>query len=185
MNSDDPPSDSLSVATTPDTAFVRVRGRGSYKTGPVLKEFENAVVARGCQRFLFDMAECVGMDSTFMGILAGMAMRAQRRDGGEVIVLNLNQKTENLLVTLGLDRVLAVHRAGQAPTELDQELAQVSGLAELEQGRTDSAATAETMLAAHEDLVKAAPASESEFKDVIRYLKEEVQRFHGTDEGVS
>ena len=75
MPADGHPADVLLVATDGNTALVRVQGRGSFKVSAIMKEFATAMIDRGCNALVLDMANCIGMDSTFMGVLAGLAFR--------------------------------------------------------------------------------------------------------------
>ena len=101
------------------------------------------------------------MDSTFMGTLAGISLWL-----GEscLSVVNLNERNAESLCSLGLDqlfnvRVSAIKKDGQAlPIPLEE----------------DRTARAQTMLEAHEALIKTAPENLPKFKDVIQYLEEEL-----------
>jgi len=171
------PGDKLLVAIAKDTAFVRVQGRGSFKVSTAMKEFVAAAIERGCQRMILDMAECIGMDSTFMGVLAGLAVRLKAQADGRIIMLNLSLRTRGLLATLGLDQVIEPYMAGGTPEPL-QALFPVTGekLTSLDTLEGSSRATAETMLEAHEDLVRLAPDNLPKFKDVLTFLREDLKR---------
>jgi hypothetical protein len=79
-------------------------------------------------------------------------------------VVNLNERNAESLCSLGLDqlfnvRVSAIKNDGQAlPLPLEE----------------DRTARAQTMLEAHEALIKTAPENLPKFKDVIQYLEEEL-----------
>ena len=98
--------DKLWVAIQEETAFVHVQGRGSFKISSALKQFGNAMLENGCRHIILDMIDCVGMDSTFMGVLAGLAFRLKQLGGGEIIMVNLSLRTRGLLATLGLDQII-------------------------------------------------------------------------------
>lgn len=177
-----PETDALLVAVDPPSAFVRVRGRGSFKFGPALKKFGASAIERRCRRIVMDMSECIGMDSTFMGVMAGLAMRLRKECEGELVMLNLGPKNLSLLSTLGLDQLLRVVDASGAPPP-EQMLPEAS-LSALDAGGTDRRVQAQTMIDAHEDLVRLSPENQSRFKDVLAYLKEDLQRSGGaSDEG--
>lgn len=166
--------DALLVATHQSVALINVKGRGSFKNGPALKQFASSAIGEGCNQFVIDMAGCRGMDSTFMGVLAGIALRLRREAGGRVVIINLSAVNRNLLETLGLDRVIAIHEAGIPDATLRQDLAALS-----EAYRLDTAAderfTLETMLTAHRDLVRADAANFPKFQNVIEYLGKDLK----------
>ncbi len=174
-----PVKESLCVALHRHRGLVRVLGRGSYRISPALKEFGAAVLDQGAEGMVLDMSECVGMDSTFMGVLAGLAIRfkKEQRSPGTVALIHLSPKLKRLLGTLGLDRLVEVHLAGHVP----EELAALSGEGLQKNGTPTEADTGrneqmETMLQAHEDLVKALPENLPQFKDVIEFLRQDVRR---------
>src|SRR5450631_2319235 len=60
--------------------WIRVEGRGSFQNSPALKEFSRKLIDEGRRKFVVDLKSCLAMDSTFMGTLAGLAIRL--RDTG-------------------------------------------------------------------------------------------------------
>ena len=176
----DPQSEALLVAIHEDTALVRVCGRGSFKIGPALKQFGTEAIARGCRRIILDMDTCMGMDSTFMGVLAGLALRLRRESDGVVVMMNLSDKTSYLLETLGLGRLLELYRVGQLDEALREHLSVLMDLNRLEVDADNQRLTLETMLEAHQDLVKAAPENLPKFKNVIAFVSQDLQQLEGS-----
>ena len=164
----DTSGDSVEVAIEGQDAFVRVSGRGTFKVGPALKQFGMMAIERGSRRIIVDMRDCVGMDSTFMGILAGLAGVLKKTEG-EVVLRRLSEKNLFLVKMLGLLHLLRVDEASHEET--------VSGASThaLAAGG-DKQAMTQAMIAAHEALVEAAPDNIVKFKDVLAYLKEDLKR---------
>jgi anti-sigma B factor antagonist len=171
--------DQLLVAIQKQCALVRVRGRGSFKNAPALKRFGVSAIEKGCVRIVLDMDECRGMDSTFMGVLAGLALRLQHEFAGQVVAINLTPKTLSLLETLGLTRLIDAHEAGAAAAELTDSLGEVFDVAALENPADDRRITLETMLEAHQNLVDATPDNLTRFKDVLTYLTQDLRQIQG------
>lgn len=175
--------DRLLVAVRDGRAIVRVRGRGSFKVSAALKEFAVSALEGEAHDVVVDLGSCVGMDSTFMGVLAGLARRCrQAGTGGRVVLLGLSVKTRGLVSTLGLDRVVEGHLAGETPPEWDLPVPEQT-LAPLEEGPADRQRRAETMLEAHETLVSVSDANAPRFRDVLDYLREEVRGSGGAAGG--
>lgn len=174
-------ADQLLVALQGDTAIVRVQGRGSFKVSATMKEFANAAIDRGCVRLVLDMAECIGMDSTFMGVLAGLAFRLkQKSEAGGIVMVNLSLRTRGLLATLGLDQVIEPHMSGDMPDSIATLIPSGgSGMTTLDNPERDTRETAVTMLEAHKDLVKLSPDNLPKFKDVLAFLQEDVGKSGG------
>lgn len=159
------PVDSLEVATQGHDAYVRVGGRGSFKGGPALKQFGMAALDRGCHRIIVDMARCTGMDSTFMGVLAGLAVTARKKDGA-IVLRAVSEKNATLLRTLGLIQLVTMETAGGSPVP--------TPTGDVLETLTDKRTLTETMLNAHETLVSVMPSNLPKFKDVLTYLKEDL-----------
>jgi anti-anti-sigma factor len=172
-------ADVLLVATHHTSALIRVQGRGSFKMGPGLKQFGLSAIGSGCKQFILDMDECAGMDSTFMGVLAGLACRLKDEGGGRMVMMNLSPKTLALLATLGLDRVIETYPEGSVSDDLKKRLSEVVDMSTLGNSISDRKLTLETMLTAHEDLVKVSPDNLPKFKNVMVYLSADLKQFEG------
>lgn len=174
------PVERLRVAIHQQLGLVQVIGRGSYRISPGLKEFASAALDRGAHGIVLDMADCIGMDSTFMGVLAGLSTRlaAKATPGhGRVTLINLSPKLRRLLTTLGLDQLVEVHLAGETPADLAALTER--GLQESGKETASEASRKErmqTMLSAHEDLVEALPHNKPQFKDVLDFLRQDIAR---------
>jgi anti-anti-sigma factor len=161
---------SILVGVTGNAVYIKVRGKGSFQNSPALKEFARQMLERGHRIFAFDLRECTVMDSTFMGTLAGMALRL-RESGGTLLVRNVNERNFELLRNLGLNNLFQIEPSsefppggstnGESPLQTENELS-----------RSDHAAC---MIEAHEALVDAAPENLARFKDVLEYLKQDLR----------
>lgn len=165
----------LLVAVQATFALVKVIGRATFKLAPSLKRFCMNALAQGCHDIVFDMEECQGMDSTFMGVLAGIAIHPGGAGDTHVIVMNLSSRTHGMLATLGLERVLECHEQDDPQPELKQRLADALHLEGLEVD-DDRTLSLTTMLQAHQHLVDVDPGNMTRFRDVLTYLDQEVQR---------
>lgn len=141
--------------------WVRVEGKGTFQNSPGLKDFSRKLIEAGRLEFVVDLRNCPAMDSTFMGTLAGIALRLQEAGGGELWVVNRNERNADLLSGLGLDVLFSHHPPPAA----------VRGDGEAIQSTVDKAAIRDVMLEAHEAVVTVNPANEAAFKDVLQYLK--------------
>ncbi|MFO7536401.1 MAG: STAS domain-containing protein [Kiritimatiellia bacterium] len=170
-------NDALLVAINHPRAMVIVRGRGTFKVAPSLKKFGTTAIEAGCRLLLLDMQDCIGMDSTFMGVIGGLAVRLRKELNGELAMVNLSVKNRALLATLGLDKCV---RTDGAEAEMEAFL---SGreLSRLETAPIDRDVTTQTMLDAHNELVSISSDNLAKFKDVIAYLQDEMQRSRDKD----
>ncbi len=164
----DTSGDKVEVGIQGDVAYVRVHGRGTFKVGPALKQFGTTAIEQGCSRIVVEMQECVGMDSTFMGILAGLST-VLKKTGREVVLVNLSEKNLFLLKMLGLLHLVRVE------TSVDDPAVPVVAEQSLRTGE-DKRQMTQTMITAHEALIDASPDNIVKFKDVLAYLKEDLKR---------
>lgn len=160
--------DQLRVATTDDTGYVKVFGRGSFKVSAALKQFAGRILDLGGSTLLVDLHDCIGMDSTFMGVLAGISQRLKRENAGQVVVTGASAKIVNLMTTLGLSRLVTI---------LERDVEDLPARLEaLERSNESPLQSAETMLDAHQNLVEIQEDNALRFQDVLDYLHEDIQR---------
>lgn len=116
---------------------------------------------RGHREFVVDLKDCELMDSTFMGTLAGMALKAG--GAGKIRIIRANPRNRDVLRNLGLDRILSVEEAGPEPPEPLRE----------KNLRPPREAERDAIIEAHENLVATSPENAVRFKDVLEFLKQE------------
>ena len=165
----------LEVARQGATVYLRVLGRATFTVGPVLKQFGTAAIEEGCTRMVLDASACEGMDSTFMGVLAGMATRLARQTGGTMVMLNVPDKLFEVLKTLGLDQLMECRRLGAAPEPLVEPPLTARALSPIAVAAADLQTTQHVMLEAHANLAAVSAANQLRFKDVLTYLREDLK----------
>lgn len=165
---------SILVGRVGQLIWVRIEGRGSFQNSPALKEVCQRAMGSGISEVVVDLANCPVMDSTFMGTLAGAALKArQSRPPASLLVLNANERNTSLLRNLGLDQVFDVDHAGTRHAvlrrEVESELLERASREPL--SRQEQAAH---VLEAHEALGRANEANVERFRDVVEFLKSEM-----------
>lgn len=150
--------------------WLRVNGRGTFQTSAGMKEYTRRMVQRGHREFVVDLADCELMDSTFMGTLAGIALRLREIGSGSLTVLHPNTRNRTLLENLGLDHLFSFESPSDAPPA-PRQVAQET----LPPPPPDPATQHDTILSAHEALVEADPENEERFRDVLDLLTQEPQ----------
>lgn len=147
--------------------WMRIEGRGSFQNSPALKEFSLGMIEKGRRHFVVDLKNCPAMDSTFMGTLAGLAMRLRDTGDGSLWVVNRNARNADLLAGLGLDALFS-----------DQPLpcAEVAECSEAIHRAADKASTREVMHEAHDACIAVDPRNADKFRDVLDHLKDSAAR---------
>ena len=90
-------------------SWIRCEGKGSFMNSPLVKAFGEARVAADESVLVVDLAGCTGMDSTFMGTLAGLASRLTGVDGGVLQVAEAEERNRRSLEDLGLDFLMQIN----------------------------------------------------------------------------
>jgi anti-sigma B factor antagonist len=156
-----------------DPVRLIIQGRASYTNCAPVQQFFERHVSESKASLEIDFSGCTGMDSTFMGLLAGAAMHMRQRKPvpGEITLTHLSTRNLELIRNLGLHKLLKVEGAGSNPGfpvhKLGGEIPVESSDA------SNKAASQDTILRAHEDLMKADPANVAKFQDVVAFLKRE------------
>lgn len=155
-----------------DPVIVQIRGKASFLNSSPVKELFDRLVKHGKSRYVIDFANCTGMDSTFLGILAGLGIAMMKLDPpGSVVLCNLGERNLELIENLGLHRLLTVDK-GESPEFVSDS----SNLESLDKGgKLPEIENARMVLDAHENLVEADASNKSKFQDVIAFLKNQVE----------
>ncbi len=171
-----PSADRLLVTIQQECALACVHGRGSFKNAPSLKRFSYSAFDHGCALLLLDMSQCCGMDSTFMGVLAGIAGRLKSVPDGRVVAINLSAKNMSLLTTLGLDRLIEIYGTDDTPPSIAHYLIDAAAQGETAGDDSGKRNTLTTMLEAHRELADVSTDNLTRFRDVISYLEQDLKQ---------
>lgn len=158
---------SILMAAHAEAAYIRPLGRANFETAADFKAAFEALRARGFRRYVIDLAECSQMDSTFLGILAASAMKlgGGTADPGAIHLCRPNERIVKLLGDLGVDRLFVI--SADAPMPPDYR--------DAPHADASPATMAKTSLEAHETLMALCPDNRLKFKDVVTFLKEDLE----------
>ena len=123
------------------------------------------MVERGFREFVVDLDKCAMLDSTFMGTMAGVALRLKELGQGRLRVVHCGERSHELLSGLGLDQLFSIQANGATAPQCEQLKAKSA------EGKDEQK---KEMLDAHEALCQAAPENLPRFKDVLDYLKQDL-----------
>lgn len=129
------------------------------------------MIQRGFRDFVVDLRDCEQMDSTFMGTLAGVALRLRELGQGAMRAVNVNERNLGLLSSLGLDQLFQVEAlaSGAESAPAASQLKEAVPSEPL-----DPSEQKEAVLEAHEALVEADSANAVKFRDVLEFLRQEL-----------
>ncbi|MBB5350524.1 anti-anti-sigma regulatory factor [Haloferula luteola] len=152
--------------------WIRCEGKGSFLQSPALKDCAQSAEKDGQKHFVIDLEACTGMDSTFMGTLAGLSTRL-RRTGGGVQIATPGAKNRQSLEDLGLDHLLEIEPLGAGwrgkVDEIRSSLKPYAPKAAQAMGER-----ARHVFDAHRDLASTSQANAERFRNVLDVLKKQV-----------
>jgi hypothetical protein len=138
---------------------------------PRLKDWADAQLSSGLKHIVVDLEICTGMDSTFMGTMAGIAMRLAKTDGGLLEIASANEKNSRSLEDLGLSALMLINPP--SPSWSGDEEAIRESLVEL--GVAGSTDNTQHVFDAHQTLVDADDSNTEKFSTVLDCLEAELR----------
>ena len=147
-----------------------MEGSATFRNCPVLRRFTDEMQSDGIHRFHFYLEECSGMDSTFLGSMAGLRLRVGNR--GAVVLHAATGRVRELIELLGLDRVVEIDTATGA------EAGPLSHLPHTPADREDAR---DLIIQAHEDLSGITPDNRARFQNVLEFLRAGRRRDDGEE----
>ena len=99
------PGDPISFWLSDGFAWIRPAGQANALNAPQVKAFAREMIQRGCQDFAVDLGACTILDETFMGTLAGCALRLRELGRGKLHILSCPPELETQLTDLGLEQL--------------------------------------------------------------------------------
>lgn len=167
----DAPKSTFLVDTQSDPVAICIEGRASFQNSACLHDFFTAMIARKRLRFVLDFQHCTSMDSTFLGVLAGVALELRKHiPQGSLILCRVGPRNLELVRNLGLHRLLTVD-TGETNVTLN------TGAAALDCNPVrNELESARLVLAAHENLIAADESNRAKFQDVLTFLKSRVDQ---------
>jgi len=142
--------------------FVKVSGRANFEYAVPLRELAMTLDDFKCVRL--DMAGCLAMDSTFMGVLSMIGLKAKKVEA-KVELANASDFLKKLLRDLGVAKLFDFVSGDTDETGYGSAVK-----------KADLLTTAETVSEAHETLVKADESNAEKFDQVIAFAKQDVER---------
>ena len=141
----------------------------------MLKEWCECEVNNGASCLVIDLAVCKGMDSTFMGTMAGLAMRLTKLPGGMLQVAEPGEKNRNSLEDLGLDALMQIDPVDAVWRGQIQDVREKLKPCNRANGLLQRADQAPHVLDAHKKLCEADERNTRKFGAVLDFLEAEVK----------
>lgn len=163
--------DRILVAVVAKTVYVKPFGYATQRTCLGLPDFLSAMLREGCTSVAFDLAQCGGMDSTFLGVIASAALSGMEPQGKRVVMLNAGEHARRDLRMIGLLGYLAFPgESCQPPRGLKLSRIDFVHLPSTERERL------QTIRDLHEALIKLNEKNRRNFGPFVKMLGDELAR---------
>jgi anti-sigma B factor antagonist len=162
---------SLLVSVEGKNALIKLEGRASFSSSVDFKTLVNRLAENGFSHFVLDLTDCVLMDSTFLGVLAGLGLNSSRNGHAlpDIELFHPSQRIRELLDNLGVAHLFKVLNGDGCLSENMTEI-------DVQPTTPDRIETTRICKDAHELLMRLSPANVDKFKDVARFLAEDLKK---------
>ena len=152
------------VARTSSTFKMKIIGRATFEVGPTLRQLVQDIEEDPDKTGVtIDLTECTGMDSTFMGILAMLALQLRKHNITITVVNPGNNRA--LLNGLGLKKLFN-YVEGESAGDSWRKTGSNPPIHD----------TAQTVLEAHKVLMKADDGNIKKFHTVVDMMEKELKK---------
>lgn len=155
------------VGISGNSALLKINGRAVYTNCAPVGDFFSKCKK---SKIIVDFKQCQGMDSTFMGILAGAAMETRKKKDAEsiLILINLSERNVELVKNLGLHLICDVDI--NCNTGINGNNLQMNDLV-----NDKSGASKDVILQAHETLAGLNAKNAKAFQEVLTYMRQKAE----------
>ena len=150
---------------------VKAIGRATFECVAPLRALAKQLDATEFKQIDIDLEDCQGMDSTYMGVLAMMALRAKKLNA-VITVYNASELNRTLLYGLGLKRLFQFK---EGKVDMGENIAQ-------EKTQEDKIEHATTVLEAHKTLMNVDQGNVSKFEKVVDFVQKDLDRLNEQSE---
>ena len=155
----------LLIAHNKGVYDIKVEGRANFEYGLPLRNFAKNLEGK-FEKVCIDLTSCTGMDSTFMGVLAMIGLKA-RKVGGIVEIINADANNRHLLIGLGLEKLFAFIERHESLENADWQQSEPD---------KDRLTTAETVVEAHQTLMDVDQNNIPKFEKVVEFAQEDLDK---------
>jgi anti-sigma B factor antagonist len=167
------PSAQMLVSVGDRCACLKIIGRANFTSSIDFKTLIDELLRKDYSYFVLDLSECTLMDSTFLGVLAGMGLKTNGPQADNVPrtieLFNPSPRIAELLENLG---VLHLFKVAQGEVTLPEETKPRDHVP-VNPSREE---VTRTCLEAHRTLMNIHPDNAARFKDVAAFLAEDLKK---------
>lgn len=164
------PGCKILVSAEPPTAIIKIAGRAAAESAREFQLLVQRLHGDGTACFCLDLTGCLLMDSTFSGVLAGLAGEPGTKaapNRPQFTLVGANARVLDLLDNLGVLGLVQVLTGGEL-------LAGREGGAEIALGEVTKDDTTRCCLEAHRLLMQLKPENAAKFRPVVELIERQL-----------
>lgn len=158
----------IEYAESGHSCYIRVIGLGTLQNGSSLRAYLKEAKQRGMLEYVFDLERCQGMDSSFMGLLAGIALDMGETAKGIAMLINVDEYNRGLLNQLGVLELIS-----EGTADIPGNAVWVS----LDPQDATALDRARMAIDSHDTLTRIKPENRHRFEALLKRLKDEFMGF--------
>jgi anti-anti-sigma regulatory factor len=161
----------LMVALMDQLVCIKINGRADFTLSKDSEKLIKELWERGYRRFIIELRDCVMMDSTYLGMLSGIGLKFNANgqpSDSPLELLNPSPRIAEVLESLGVAHLFKITHCPDFFAANFEPLPVGVGTSKTEVTRT--------CLEAHKILMGINPENVNKFKDVAKFLAEDLQR---------
>ncbi|HPN85134.1 MAG TPA: STAS domain-containing protein [Victivallales bacterium] len=151
---------------------IKVEGRATFEVSSPLRNLARRLSESPMAGVYVNLESCSGMDSTFIGVVAMLGLHAKKQNVPAVI-LNSDESNKKLLNGLGLSKIFTYTEDAYAGLKKWSDGAPTE--------KVDALDTAKTVLSAHETLMGIDESNVPRFKNVVEFVKKDIEKTESQD----
>ena len=156
------------VHESQNTCVLKVLTKASYINCEPVRIFFDQQFESGKKTFIVDFDNCSSVDSTFLGILVGLALKLRASDPkGTLILVNLRERNLETVENLG------IHRIAEISSSIVNDK---KDLINLDSAPSNKGVDSETVHFAHKTLMELNAKNLKVFCDVVSFLEKDLER---------
>ena len=153
---------------------IKVIGRANFEYAPPIRELMHSIDKDKLNEMHIDLDRCTGMDSTFMGVLTMVALKAQSSKA-KIMICNASDANKHLLSSLGIAALFEF-----IDLDIDEKCQCWVGASKRNDNKLE---TAEIVFKAHDTLMKADEGNIKKFEKVVEYARQDLEKIRDEQRG--
>lgn len=148
--------------------YIKVEGRATFEHSSPLRNLIKNIKLEELKKASIDLSLCTGMDSTFMGVLAMIAVRV-KQNGDVADIIDTGENNKKLLNGLGLKKLFNYR-------SYSDKFLKDMNWEKPPEGTPDKTEKIETVIDSHQTLMNVDKSNIPKFENVVDLAKKDLEK---------